>query len=64
MRHWRDLRGVRQQDLASDANIEPARLCRIELGKAKARAEEIERIAKALKLTMAEFYGELRARAS
>lgn len=65
MRHWRELRGVNQQTLASDAGIDPARLCRIELGKTEAKAEEIERLAAALDLTMPEFYGALdEARAS
>lgn len=59
VRHWRELRGVSQQDLARDADIEPARLCRIELGKTQARVEEIERLARALTLTMPEFYGAL-----
>jgi transcriptional regulator with XRE-family HTH domain len=57
VRHWRELRGVRQQDLAEQAGIEVTRLCRIELGHLDPRAEEIEDIAKALGMTMPEFYG-------
>lgn len=57
VKHWRELRGISQLDLADKAKIDNARLCRIEKGKTKARAEEIERLAKALELTMPEFYG-------
>jgi transcriptional regulator with XRE-family HTH domain len=56
VRHWRELRGLQQGDLAAKANMDHARLCRIELGKTEARAEEIERLAEAMGLTMAEFY--------
>ena len=57
VRHWRELRGVRQQDLAELAEIEVTRLCKIELGHLDPRAEEIERVAAALDMTMPEFYG-------
>lgn len=57
VRHWRELRGLKQDELADLAKMDNSRLCRIELGKTKARAEEVERIAEALGLTMPEFYG-------
>lgn len=57
VRHWREIRGLKQDELAERVKMDNARLCRIELGKAKARAEEIEDLAAALDLTMAEFYG-------
>lgn len=57
VKHWRELRGISQLDLATTAKMDNARLCRIENGKTKARAEEIERLAKALDLSMPEFYG-------
>ena len=57
VKHWRELRGVSQFDLANRAKMDNARLCRIENGKTKPKAEEIERLAKALELTMPEFYG-------
>lgn len=57
VRHWRELRGIHQADLASAAKMDSARLCRIENGKTKPRAEEVERLAAALDLTMPEFYG-------
>lgn len=63
VRHWRELKNVSQLDLAERAKMDNARLCRIENGKTKARAEEIERLAAALELSMAEFYGD-EARAS
>lgn len=37
--------------------MDPARLCRIENGKTKAKADEIERLARGLDLSMPEFYG-------
>lgn len=57
VRHWRELRDVQQQTLAEKADIDVARLCRIELGKTEPKAGEIERLAAALDLTMPEFYG-------
>ena len=65
MRHWRELRGIPQTVLADQAEVEVTRLCRIELGKTEPKAEEIERLAAAMDLTMPEFYGALdEARAS
>jgi transcriptional regulator with XRE-family HTH domain len=57
VRYWRVLRGIDQRDLAKDADIDAARLCRIELGKTEPKAGEIERLAAALDLSMPEFYG-------
>jgi Predicted transcription factor, homolog of eukaryotic MBF1 len=57
VKHWRELRGISQLDLAHRAKMDPARLCRIENGKTKAKADEIERLAKGLDLSMPEFYG-------
>lgn len=64
VRYWREIRGVSQQDLAKRAHIEQTRLCRIELGKLDAKADEIERLAAELDLTMPEFYGALDEAAS
>lgn len=55
---------MHQVDLADKARIDPARLCRIEKGNTKAKAEEIEQLARALNLTMPEFYGAIEAKAS
>ena len=63
VRYWRELKGIAQQDLAARAKMVASKLCRIESGDTKARAADIERIAKALGLTMPEFYGD-EARAS
>lgn len=57
VRHWRELRDMTQSDLAKRAKIDNARLCRIENGKTQARADELERLAAALELSMPEFYG-------
>lgn len=61
VRHWRELKGVSQLDLAERVKMDPARLCRIENGRTRARADEIERLAKELDLSMPEFYGEAKA---
>ena len=61
MKHWREIRDVTQVELAERANMEPSKLCRIEKGETEARAIDIEELAKALDLTMPEFYGEERA---
>lgn len=55
---------MHQADLATAAKMDSARLCRIENGKAPARAEEIERLAAAMDLTMPEFYGAVEERTS
>lgn len=61
VRHWREIKGVTQLDLAEKAGIGPARLCRIEKGKTEARSKEVEALAAALGLTMPEFYGDIAA---
>ncbi len=57
VKHWRELRGMSQLELADLAKMDNARLCRIENCKTKPKAEEIERLAEALRLSMPEFYG-------
>lgn len=57
VRHWRELKGITQLDLAKRAKIAQTRLNKIERGKLPARVDEIERIADELDLTMPEFYG-------
>ncbi len=57
VKHWREIRGLNQAQLAELVGMDSARLCRIELGKARARVEDIERIAKVLDLSMPEFFG-------
>jgi transcriptional regulator with XRE-family HTH domain len=59
IKHWREIRGLKQNELADLAKIEQSKLCRIEGGKIQARAEDIEQIADALELSMGEFYGEV-----
>lgn len=59
VRHWREIRNISQLELANRAKMDNARLCRIENGKTPAKAEEVERLAEALELTMPEFYGAL-----
>lgn len=58
VRHWRELKGVSQLELAHRAAMDNTKVCRIESGAIKARADDIETLAKALGLTMAEFYGD------
>lgn len=57
VKHWREIRGISQLDLATRAEMDPAKLCRIEKGKYKPRAEEVEKLAAAMTLSMPEFYG-------
>lgn len=59
VRHWRELKGVSQTELADRAKMDKTKLCRIESGEMKARAIDIERLARELDLTMPEFYGAL-----
>lgn len=58
MRHWREIKGLSQADLAAAAGMPDYKLCRIELGQTELRAREAELIAVALNLSMGEFYGE------
>jgi transcriptional regulator with XRE-family HTH domain len=57
VRHWRELKGISQLELAKKSKIDPSRLCKIELGQLRPRAEDIETLAGAMDMTMAEFYG-------
>lgn len=59
VRRWRQLRGITQSDLADRARMDNSKLSRIESCESKARAEDIERLARALSLTMPEFYGDI-----
>lgn len=59
VRHWRELKNVSQTELADRAKMDKSKVSRIESGDVHARAEDVERLAKALGLTMPEFYGEL-----
>lgn len=44
--------------MAQDAGLQVSALSRIERGQQRASAEQVERIARSLGLTMPEFYGE------
>ena len=63
VRHWRLLRGLSYRALASKAELHTSTLHRIEHGQVP-RADEIERIAAALDLSMPEFYGATRKKRS
>lgn len=54
---WRRIRGVSTRKLAQSVGISYSALNRVERGKQHARATDMEKIAKAFGLTMAEFYG-------
>lgn len=58
VKHWREIRGLSQVELAERAEMDNTKLCRIEKGETEARARDIEQLAAALDLTMPEFYGE------
>lgn len=55
---WRRIKGFSVRRLSAAAGLYPSALCDVEKGRRNLRAEEAERIASALGLTMAEFYGE------
>lgn len=57
-KHWREIRGLTQVELATRLKWDKSKLCRIESGEQEPRASEIEAIAEELELTMPEFYGE------
>lgn len=60
VRHWRLLRGLSYRALALKAELHTSTLHRIEHGDQVPRADELERIAAALSLSMPEFYGATR----
>jgi len=57
VRHWREIYGLTQLELARAARMDNTKLSRIETGEQEARESEVQTIAKALGLTMVEFYG-------
>lgn len=57
VRSWRRLRGLSYRGLASTSGLRASALHRIEHGHQEPRADEIEKIAAALGLSMPEFYG-------
>jgi transcriptional regulator with XRE-family HTH domain len=56
---WRKLRGLSQQELGDrcDPPMPQSKISRIESGKSEAYVSDFESIAKALGLSMLEFYG-------
>lgn len=54
---WRRIRGWSVRKLATAIGMQFSALSRIEHGKQHARAADVEKIAGALGLSMAEFYG-------
>ncbi len=57
VRHWRQLRGMSQEDLGGRCGMPQHKISRIETGATSASIEDVETIVKALGLTMLEFYG-------
>ena len=57
VRHWRELRGLSQDELGSKCGMPQYKISRIETGAIDAHADDIEAIATGLGLSMAEFYG-------
>lgn len=58
IRHWRELLGITQADLAERIKFDESKLSRIETGAQEIRAFELEIVVEKLGLTMAEFYGQ------
>lgn len=57
VRRWREIRGLTIRQLATASGLHKSSIHRIESGDQDPRAGELESIAGAMKLTMAEFYG-------
>ena len=57
VRMWRELLGVAQADLARRIGVTPSTVCDWESGR---HSPKVERVVKALGLTMVQFYGEIR----
>ena len=57
--HWRRLRGIKQIDLANAIGTTPSTLSRIESGDIGLSVKAAERIARALRTSVAEFFVEL-----
>lgn len=57
--YWRRISGVSQVDLAARTGIDNSAISRMEHGKQEPSASQLERIASALGLTMAQFYGDI-----
>lgn len=64
LRYWRQLRGLSQTEFAYLADTSVGSISRKESGKQGISAEEIERFARVLGLTPAQFYGEAPATAA
>jgi transcriptional regulator with XRE-family HTH domain len=60
LRAWREIRGLSVRQLAEAADMHYSALSRIEHGHQSLRAEQLERLAHALGISEAEFYGEMR----
>lgn len=56
VRALREAAGVTQVDLAARVGLAPWSLCNMEKGRRRALADEIERIATALGVSIADFY--------
>ena len=58
VKHWRELRGLSQEELGERCGMTQYKISRIETGATEASADDIEAIAtKGLDLSMPEFYG-------
>jgi transcriptional regulator with XRE-family HTH domain len=56
---WRQHKGLTQADLAEKLDIFPAAVAQWEIGDTSPTAHNIERMAKAFRVSMEEFYGPL-----
>lgn len=58
VKHWRELRGLSQEELGDRCGMTQYKISRIETGKTEASADDIELIAtKGFGVSMPEFYG-------
>lgn len=61
---WRRICGLSVRQLAKAAGLHASALSRMEHGHQSPKAEELERIARVLRISMPEFYGEIGRRVS
>ncbi len=52
----RELKGISQQDLAAKCNFEKSNLSRLEAGRVNPTLSTLEKVAKALEVTLAELF--------
>ena len=61
LRHWREIKGLSIRELARSSGIHKSSLHRIECDAQEAREADVQKLIKALDLSVSTFYGEVAA---